>query len=93
MSDMASRLSVLFENSKSRPDSSPAGTVAADDGHHKAPLVALVKHGETPVMTPAELEAYVEKTYVDNDGDTVARTVVTRREEGDLRVRRLSSSI
>jgi hypothetical protein len=77
--ELASRLNVLFENSKSRPDASPAGAVAADESHHKTPLVSLVKHGETPVMSPAELETYLAGNYVDNNGDTVGRTIVTAR--------------
>jgi hypothetical protein len=79
VSDLAARLNALFENSKSRPESSPAGTVATDDEHHKAPLVSLAKYGETPVMPPAELETYLAGTYVNNDGDTVGRTIVTAR--------------
>ena len=63
VSDLGSRLNVLFENSKSRPDTA-AAPVAADDSHHKTPVVSLVKHGETPVMSGAELEAYVEKNAV-----------------------------
>ena len=79
VSELGSRLNVLFENSKSRPDASPAPAVAADEGHQKKPLVSLVHHGETPVMSPAELETYLAGSYANNDGDTVGRTLVTAR--------------
>jgi hypothetical protein len=80
VADMGTRLNAVFENSKSRPEeAAPAPAVAADETHHKQPLVSLVHHGETPVMSPAEVESYLAGTYVNNDGDTVNRTVVTPR--------------
>lgn len=64
VSDLASRLNALYENSQARPEASPAPSVAEGAGAHKAPLVYLVKPGETPAMSGAELEAYVAKNAV-----------------------------
>ncbi|MFI5347189.1 MAG: hypothetical protein ACHQ51_12520 [Elusimicrobiota bacterium] len=78
--EMGARLNSLFENSNSKPEAPAAPSVAAGEGSgtHK-PLVSLVHAGETPVLSHAELEAYLAGTYVNNDGDTVSRTVVTPR--------------
>ncbi|HXT02086.1 MAG TPA: hypothetical protein VN915_15525 [Elusimicrobiota bacterium] len=78
VSELGSRLNALFENSKSRPET-PAPAVAADENSQKKPLVSLVHRGETPVMSPAELETYLAGSYKNNDGDTVGRTIVTPR--------------
>jgi hypothetical protein len=64
VAQLGSRLNALFENSSSRPEEAPGGTVAADETHAKKPLAALAKHGETPLLSGAELEAYVEKNAV-----------------------------
>lgn len=77
--EFGARLNSVFENSKSRPEAPAAPAVAVDETHHKQPLVSLVPHGETPAMSPAEVEAYLAGTYVNNDGDTVNRTIVTPR--------------
>ena len=61
--ELDSRLSAIFENSRARPEA--AGAVAAGEGSGThAPLVALVRAGETPAMAPAELEAYVTERSV-----------------------------
>ncbi|PIR19714.1 MAG: hypothetical protein COV48_00470 [Elusimicrobia bacterium CG11_big_fil_rev_8_21_14_0_20_64_6] len=54
--ELGARLDALFENSRSMPG---APAVSAGDGAAKKPLVSLSRAGETPVMAPAELEAYV----------------------------------
>ncbi len=54
---LSSRLNALFENSRAQPGSPEA--VAAGEGGTRKPLVSLVRPGETPIMSPEELEAYV----------------------------------
>ena len=61
--ELDSRLNAIFENSRSAAPS--AGAVAAGEGSGThAPLVSLVPAGETPAMSPAELEAYVTERSV-----------------------------
>jgi len=79
VAELGSRLNVVFENSKARPEAVAAPAVVADETTHKRPLVSLVRHDETPAMSPAEVESYLAGTYVNNEGDTVSRTIVTPR--------------
>ncbi|MDE2143388.1 MAG: hypothetical protein KGJ84_13345 [Elusimicrobia bacterium] len=66
--EMGARLNSIFENSRAKPETAaPAVAAGAESGTHK-PLVSLVHPGESPVMSHAELEAYV-----------AARAVVTPR--------------
>lgn len=61
---LASRLNVLFENSRVPAGTPEPGAVAAGEGGTRKPLVSLVRPGETPAMSPAELEAYVAERSV-----------------------------
>ncbi len=57
--ELGARLNVLFENSRTKPETSVSPVAAGDGSGTHAPLVSLARAGETPVMAPAELEAYV----------------------------------
>jgi hypothetical protein len=63
VSELGARLNALFENSRARPAAEPAPSVAAGEGARK-PLVSLVRAGETPPLSHADLEAYVAKNQV-----------------------------
>ena len=66
LSEFSTRLNTLFDNSRLTDSSAqaPAGTatVGGPSTHH--PIVSLARHGETPIMPPAELEAYVNEHAV-----------------------------
>ncbi|MCM2305417.1 MAG: hypothetical protein NDJ72_11985, partial [Elusimicrobia bacterium] len=57
VSELDARLNALFENSRAKPEAPAAAAVAAGEGAARKPLVSLVAAGETPAMSPAELEA------------------------------------
>ncbi|MDP3542715.1 MAG: hypothetical protein Q8T11_09655 [Elusimicrobiota bacterium] len=61
---LASRLNSLFENTRAQPGAAEAGPVAAGEGGTRKPLVSLVRPGETPAMSPSELEGYVAERSV-----------------------------
>lgn len=54
--DLDARLNRIYENSQAAGE---APAVSAGSGETRKPLVSLVHAGETPVMSAAELEAYV----------------------------------
>lgn len=60
---LSARLNALFENSRAAA-TAPAGAVAVGEGPGRRPLVSLVRPGETPAMSPAELEAYVAERSI-----------------------------
>ncbi len=57
--DYTSRLNALFDNSRAASAAETGSAVSVEGPSTRRPLVGLVKHGETPVMTEPELEAYV----------------------------------
>ncbi len=68
MSDFSARLNAVFDGARAAGAAAEAPAVSGVSPEHGRPLVSLAKHGETPTMPPAELEAYV-----------AAHTVVTPR--------------